>query len=48
MVLKIYLIKGQKVMLDMDLAGLYGAETKNLKRAVNIQIIRVFVRMASE
>ena len=31
---KIYLIRGQKVMLDMDLAALYGVETKQLKRAV--------------
>lgn len=30
----IYLIRGQKVMLDSDLAGLYGVETKTLKRAV--------------
>jgi phage regulator Rha-like protein len=31
---KIYLIRGVKVMLDMDLAELYGVETKQLKRAV--------------
>jgi len=31
---KIYLIRAQKVMLDMDLAELYGVETKQLKRAV--------------
>jgi len=31
---KIYLIRNQKVMLDMDLAELYGVETKQLKRAV--------------
>jgi hypothetical protein len=31
---KIYQIRGQKVMLDMDLAELYGVETKQLKRAV--------------
>ena len=31
---KIYVIRGQKVMLDMDLAELYGLETKQLKRAV--------------
>ena len=31
---KIYVIRGQKVMLDMDLAELYGVETKQLKRAV--------------
>lgn len=32
---KIYVIRGQKVMLDRDLAELYGVETKNLKRQVN-------------
>jgi phage regulator Rha-like protein len=31
---KIYLIRGHKVMLDRDLAELYGVETKQLKRAV--------------
>jgi hypothetical protein len=31
---KIYLIRGQKVMLDRDLAELYGVETKRLKEAV--------------
>jgi hypothetical protein len=31
---KIYLIRGQKVMLDRDLADLYGVETAQLKRAV--------------
>ncbi|MFA4857757.1 MAG: ORF6N domain-containing protein [Candidatus Margulisiibacteriota bacterium] len=31
----IYLIRGQKVMLDADLAHLYGVETKYLKRQVN-------------
>jgi hypothetical protein len=31
---KIYLIRGQKVMLDRDLAQLYGVETKVLKQAV--------------
>jgi hypothetical protein len=31
---KIYLISGQKVMLDRDLAELYGVETALLKRAV--------------
>jgi len=31
---KIYLIRGQKVMLDRDLSKLYGVETKQLKRAV--------------
>ena len=31
---KIYLIREQKVMIDRDLAELYGIETKQLKRAV--------------
>ncbi len=31
---KIYLIRGQKVMLDRDLAGLYGVTTGNLNKAV--------------
>ena len=32
---KIYEVRGQKVMLDFDLAELYKTETKYLKRAVN-------------
>ncbi|HEX9503537.1 MAG TPA: ORF6N domain-containing protein, partial [Patescibacteria group bacterium] len=31
---RIYLIRGKKVMLDRDLAELYGVETKALNRAV--------------
>ncbi|MGD0014161.1 MAG: ORF6N domain-containing protein [Bryobacteraceae bacterium] len=31
---RIYLIRGQKVMLDSDLAELYGVETKHLNQAV--------------
>ena len=31
---KIYMVSGQKVMLDRDLAALYGVETKVLKQAV--------------
>jgi phage regulator Rha-like protein len=37
---KIYVIRGQKVMLDRDLAGLYGVETKQLKRQVRRNIER--------
>ena len=37
---KIYLIRGKKVMLDRDLAELYGVETKQLKRAVRRNIER--------
>ena len=36
----IYLIRDQKVMLDRDLAELYGVETKQLKRAVRRNISR--------
>jgi hypothetical protein len=31
---RIYLLRGEKVMFDFDLAELYGVETKALKRAV--------------
>ncbi len=31
---KIYLVRGQKVMIDRDLAELYGVKTKRLKEAV--------------
>jgi len=31
---KIHIVRGNKVMLDRDLAELYGVETKQLKRAV--------------
>ena len=31
---KIMVIRGEKVMIDRDLAELYGVETKQLKRAV--------------
>lgn len=31
---KIYLVRGQKVMLDVDLAEIYGYETKNFNRQV--------------
>lgn len=31
---KIFIVRGQKVMLDNDLAEIYGIETKQLKRAV--------------
>jgi ORF6N domain len=37
---KIYLIRGQKVMLDMDLALLYGVETGYLNRQVRHNIER--------
>ena len=37
---KIYLIRRQKVMIDRDLAELYGVETKRLKEAVRRNIMR--------
>lgn len=37
---KIYEIRGQRVMLDFDLAELYGIETKYLKRSVKNNIRR--------
>ena len=32
---KVLLIRGHKVMLDRDLAELYGVETRDLNKAVN-------------
>ena len=37
---KIYLIRGHKIMLDRDLAALYGVETKVLKQAVKRNLKR--------
>ncbi|WP_114749604.1 ORF6N domain-containing protein [Pleomorphovibrio marinus] len=37
---KIYMVRGHKVMLDRDLAELYGVETKRLKEAVRRNISR--------
>ena len=37
---KIYFIRGMKVMIDRDLAELYGVETKQLKRQVKRNIER--------
>ena len=37
---RIYVIRGVKVMLDADLAELYGVETKNLNKAVSRNIKR--------
>jgi len=37
---KIYVIRSQKIMLDRDLAELYGVETKRLKEAVRRNIHR--------
>ena len=37
---KIYFIRGQKVMIDRDLAGLYGVETRVLNQAVRRNLDR--------
>jgi len=37
---KIYLIRGQKVMIDADLAGLYGLATRDLNKAVSRNLER--------
>jgi len=37
---KIYLIRGHKVMIDRDLAELYGVETRVLNQAVRRNIER--------
>lgn len=37
---KIYAIRGEKIMLDEDLAAMYGVETKQLKRQVRRNIER--------
>lgn len=37
---KIYLLRGQKVMLDRDLAELYGLDTKRLKEQVRRNLDR--------
>lgn len=37
---KIYIIRHQKVMLDRDLANLYGVETRTLKQAVRRNLDR--------
>ena len=37
---KIMVIRGEKVMIDRDLAELYGVETKQLKRAVRRNLHR--------
>jgi hypothetical protein len=39
-VTKIFHIRGKNVMLDMDLASLYGVENKQMKRAVRRNINR--------
>lgn len=37
---KIYEVRGQKIMLDFDLAEMYETETKYLKRAVKSNLKR--------
>ena len=35
---RIFVFRGKRVMLDRDLAGLYGVTTKNLNKAVKRNI----------
>ena len=47
---RIYEIRGRQVMLDKDLAELYGVEVKNLNKAVSRNIERFpddFIKMDS-
>jgi hypothetical protein len=44
---RIYLIRGQKVMLDSDLAGLYQVETFDLNRADLQTRGRLWVRIGA-
>ena len=37
---RIYMLRGQKIIFDFDLAQLYGIETKMLKRAVKRNLDR--------
>lgn len=37
---KIFLLRGEKILIDRDLAELYAVETKRLKEAVNRNITR--------
>ena len=37
---KIYFLRGEKIMLDFDLAGFYGIETRTLKQAVRRNLQR--------
>jgi len=37
---KIYVVRGQKVMLDVDLAEIYGYETKNFNRQVKNNCVK--------
>ena len=38
----IHLIRGQRVMLDSDLAAIYGVTTKRLNEQLQAGIVRVF------
>lgn len=37
---RVYVIRGQQVMLDFDLAEIYGYEVKNLNQQVKRNIVR--------
>jgi len=40
---KIYSIRGQKVMLDADIAEIYGVETKRINEAARLGFKRILV-----
>ena len=42
---KIILMRGQKVMIDRDLAELYGVTTKRLNEQVKRNLKRVFLKI---
>ena len=44
----IYVIRGERVILDRDLAKLYGVETRNLKRQVKRNIERGWTNRDTE
>ena len=43
-------IRSRKVMVDSDLAGVYGVETRSLNQAVamSVYVVRAFVRMREQ
>ena len=40
---KVYIIRGQQVMLDQDLAEIYGYQVKNLNQQVKRNLTRFYV-----
>ena len=40
---KVYILRGQQVMLDQDLAEIYGYQVKNLNQQVKRNVTRFYV-----